>query len=212
MKIKVSSRGFLWLNQAVKFLGIIVWTLLLLLAGSGAARAQRNAQEPKPTPMRLPPPDPNAPRWHTIQVSPKAGLPEIHFYDKFNPVWWFGNADDPTPPNWYKPDDRHRHTKWYFRNPLHNFNFYVIGVADKKFSRSGKFPERNSDPRGGWDFAVTRRHVLLLPYFSYDRHWCNFYLGWRERGNFGIKLNFPSGSKAKSKPAEDYPTSDLFDR
>lgn len=197
----------------MKNLGPLCLTIALLFAAAGPVQAQRNANEPKPTPMRLPPPDPNAPRWHTITVKPKPSHPEIHFYDKFNPIWWFGNEDDPTPPAWYKPDDKRRNTKWYFRNPLHNFNFYVIGVADKKFHRSGKFPERNSDPRGGWDFAVTRRHILLLPYFSYDRDWCDFYLGWRERGNFGIKLNFPGKPKPRKNPAESaWPTSDLFDQ
>jgi len=190
--------------------------ILLLLAGSGTAWSQRNANELKNAPMRRPPPDPNAPRWHTIKVAPKAALPEIHFYDKLNPVWWFGNEDDPTPPGWYRPDDNLRTTKWYFRNPLHNFNFYVIGVSDKHFYRSGQFPGRNSDPRGGWDFAVARRHILLLPFVSYDRDWCNFYFGWRERGNFGIKLNFPSKSKKKSKsgtPGEsNFPTPDRLDR
>lgn len=220
-KIKVSSRRILWLNLAVKIPGIIVWTLVLLLAGSETARAQRNAQEPKPAPMRLPPLDPNAPRWHTILVTPKPGLPKIHFYDKLNPVWWFGNADDPLPPDWYRPDDLRRKAKWYFRNPLHNFNFYVIGVADKNFYRSGKFPEHNSDPRGGWDFAVARRHILLLPFVSYDRDWCDFYFGWRERGNFGAKLNFhakPKNRPGKAPPVEkfltdtDSSTSDMFDR
>ncbi len=192
----------------MKFLSLTL-TLLLLLTSSGTAMAQRNAHEPKPTPMWLPPPDPNAPRWHTIEVAPKPGLPPIHFYDKLNPVWWLGNVDDPVPPNWYRPDEEHRKTKWFFRNSLHNFNFYVIGVADKHFSRSGQFPERNSDPRGGWDFAVSRRIIVLLPFFSYERNWCNFYFGWRERGNFGIKLIFPGKPKANES---DFSTSDQFDQ
>jgi hypothetical protein len=49
--------------------------------------------------------------------------------------------------------------------------------VDKEFVRSGKYPERNSSPQGGWDFAVARRKLVLLPYFS-----CS-------RGSFGIKLN-----------------------
>ena len=97
----------------MKFLGLAL-TLLLLLAGSSTSWAQRNAHEPKPTPMWLPPPDPNAPRWHTIKVAPKAGLPPIHFYDKLNPVWWLGNVDDPVPPNWYQPEDEHRKTEMVF--------------------------------------------------------------------------------------------------
>jgi hypothetical protein len=170
---------------------------LILTAGGLPALAQRNAHEIKPVPMQHRPADTNAVRWHTITVKPKPGVPEIHVYDKLNPVWWFGNADDPVPPDWYRPDDKHRQTKWYFRNPLHNFTFYVIGLADKNFHRSGHYPERNSDPHGGWDFDLIRRHILFLPHISYDRKWCNFYFGWRERGNFGIELIF----HRKPKPA-----------
>lgn len=180
-------------------LRLVAAVTALLSAGTVAAFAQRNAHELKPAPMRRPPPDPHAARWHTIHVEPKADLPEIHFYDKLNPVWWFGNADDPIPPDWYKPDDSHRQTKWFFRNPLHNFNFYVVGVADKKISRSGHYPDRNSTPKGGWDFEVARRRIIFLPFVSYDRSWCTFYFGWRERGNFGMKLNFHRRPNAEPK-------------
>ncbi len=139
--------------------------------------------------MKRPPADPNSPRWHSIKVTPRAGLPKIHYYNKLNPVWWVENSDEPVPPKWYKPDDRRRVMKWHFRNPFHNFGNYVIGVADKEFVRSGKYPERNSRPRGGWDFAVARRKLVLLPFISYQRGSFNFYFGWREHGNFGIKLN-----------------------
>lgn len=179
--------------------------VMLALTCGTPALAQRNAHEPKPTPMRRSPPDTNAVHWHTIKVEPKPGLPKIHFYNKINPVWWFGNADDPTPPDWYRPDDKHRKTKWYFRNPLHNFTFYIIGLADKPFYRSGWYPKHNSDPKGGWDFDIIRRHILFLPHISYERSWCSFYFGWRERGNFGIKLNFHHKSKAKPAAEEASP-------
>ena len=128
--------------------------------------------------------------WHTIPVTPKAGLPEIHFYNKLNPVWWLENADELVPPAWYLPADRHRVTKWHFRNPFHNFDFYVIGVADKKFVRSGRYPERNSNPHGGWDFEIVRRRLALLPFVSYERSRCTFYFGWREHGAFGAEMRF----------------------
>ena len=130
---------------------------------------------------------PNA-KWHTITITPDVRLPKIHIYDKLNPVWWLENADEPTPPAWYLPDDRHRAVKWRFRNPLHNFDHYVIGVADKKFSRSGKYPGRNSSPHGGWDVEIVRRRLALLPFVSYERSRCTFYFGWREHGAFGIEL------------------------
>jgi hypothetical protein len=116
-------------------------------------------------------------------------LPKRHTYNKLNPVWWFGNIDNPVSPAGCKPDDRHRVLKWHCRNPFHNFDNYVIGVADKEFVRSGKYPERNSSPHGGWDFEVARRKLVLLPFISCQRGSFNFYFGWREHGSFGIKLN-----------------------
>ena len=128
-------------------------------------------------------------RRHSVRVTPRPGLPQIHTYNKLNPVWWFKNSDNPVPPACYKPEDKHRVLKWHCRNPFHNFDNYIIGVADKKFVRSGKYPERNSSPHGGWDFEVARRKLVLLPFISCQRGSFNFYFGWREHGSFGIKLN-----------------------
>ena len=117
----------------------LIWVVAWLLAGSPPAFPRPLPAE-QPVPMKRPPVDTNAARWHSITVTPRAELPKIHFYDKLNPVWWVKNSDEPVPPEWYKPDDRHRVMKWHFRNPFHNFGNYVIGVADKKFVRSGKYP------------------------------------------------------------------------
>jgi hypothetical protein len=133
---------------------------------------------------------PSAGKWHSIIVTPPKNLPKIHFYDKLNPVWWFENSDDPMPPAWYRPNDKHRTLKWHFRNPLHNFDSYVIGITDKKFVRSGRYPKRITNPHGGWDFAICGRRILFLPCFSYQRGKFEFYLGWRNHGSFGIKLNY----------------------
>jgi hypothetical protein len=181
--------------------GLILVVALLLIGGQSTfALPEPAAWQPQPT--KCPPADPNSPRWHSIKVTPRAELPEIHFYNKLNPVWWLENSDEPVPPKWYKPDDKHRVMKWHFRNPFHNFSFYVIGVADKEFVRSGKYPERNSKTRGGWDFAVARRKTILLPFLSYQCGGFNFYFGWRERGNFGVKLNY-SKPPDKKPPTED---------
>ena len=127
--------------------------------------------------------------WHTIEIKPPLNAPKIHFYQKLNPVWWLKNSDDPKPPAWYRPEEKYRRLKWSFRNPLHNFDFYIVGVADKTFYRSGRFPDKNSDPRGGWDFEAVRYKFIWLPFVSYHRQKFDFYLGWRNRGNFGIKIN-----------------------
>ena len=140
-------------------------------------------------------------KWHSVEILPPARLPKISTWQKFNPVWWLENADDPVPPPDYFPDDKHRALKWSFRNPFHNFDFYVIGVADKKIVRSGRYPEDVSNPNGGWNFAVSRRGIILLPFVSYQRGKFEFYFGWRTRGNFGIKLNFSSTNEnQQSKP------------
>ena len=144
----------------------------------------------QPAPMKRPPAITNPVRWHTIAVTPATNHAKIHFYNKLNPVWWVGNVDDPVPPPWYRTNSQHRTFLWHLRNPFHNFDHYVIGVADKKFVRSGRWPERNSNPDGGWDFEVARRKLAVLPFLSYERGRFNFYFGWREGGSFGLKLNF----------------------
>jgi hypothetical protein len=179
---------------------ILVMALLLIGGQSTFARPEPAAWQPRP--MKRPPAGTNSAQWHSVRVTPRAELPEIHFYDKLNPVWWVENSDEPIPPKWYKPDDKHRVMKWHFRNPFHNFSFYVIGVADKEFVRSGKYPERNSSPHGGWDFEVARRKLVLLPFISCQRGSFNFYFGWREHGSFGIKLNV---STPPSKATNDWP-------
>jgi hypothetical protein len=72
--------------------------------------------------------------------------------------------------------------------------------------RSGKYPTQISKPCGGWNFAVSHRHILYLPFLDYKHGRFEFYFGWRERGNFGIKLNFrqaPPRPKAnRISPAE----------
>jgi hypothetical protein len=170
----------------------------VFLFGAGSVSAKF---VPETTSMRRTNAVPHAP-WHTITVKAGAQAPKIHFYDKLNPVWWFKNSDDPKPPAWYRPEDKHRKMKWSFRNPLHNFDFYVIGVADKKFARSGQFPEKNSDPRGGWDFEAARYKFIWLPFISYHKPKFDFYFGWRNHGNFGIKINInPKPKQVKNAPA-----------
>jgi hypothetical protein len=119
---------------------------------------------------------------------------------KWNPIWWFGNADDPQPPDWYRPGSRGRATLWQLRNPLHNFTFYVIGVADEDFLRYGSEPGDVFSRDGGWNWAVIQRGWLRLPFVSYQGRRVQFYALWRERGNFGLKLN-----RAPRRPPEDPP-------
>ena len=132
----------------------------------------------------------NAADWHSVTMTPTTNSPCIHWYNKINPVWWFGNQKEPLPPAWYEPNNPSRNMMWYFRNPLSNFCDYTIGVADKQTVRTGKYPESVGNPYGGWNFAITRWNFLFFPFIDYKNSRMEFYLGWREKGNFGIKLNF----------------------
>jgi hypothetical protein len=135
-------------------------------------------------------------KWHSFHRKVPSSLPKIETCEKMNPVWWLKNADDPVPPDWYRPGEKGRALKWSLRNPFHNFTHYVIGVADKPFVRSGRYPRDISNPHGGWNFAVTKYKWVRLPFISYRRGRFEFYLGWRVRGNFGIKINFKPVKKS----------------
>ncbi|MFZ0826499.1 MAG: hypothetical protein WAO02_03665 [Verrucomicrobiia bacterium] len=164
----------------IKFLQVLLLAGCWLAAGCCSA-----ASQPAPAASAG-----TKPRWHSVVMEPHTNLPPIHFYNKLNPVWWLGNIDEPCAPAGYRPNGSCRNFMWFMRNPFTDFTDYVIGVADKKTVRYGFYPALNGNPNGGWNFAVTRRRIVFLPFIDYKRHRFEFYFGWRERGNFGIKLNF----------------------
>ncbi len=126
---------------------------------------------------------------------------------KWNPVWWFGNADDPEPPEWYRPKSPFRCTQWQLRNPCHNLTFYVIGVKDSDFVRWGDDPASVFRNDGGWNWCIIQKGWLRLPFVSYEGKRMKFYALWREHGNFGLKLNFKRPSKLEdSASADEGPT------
>ncbi len=131
---------------------------------------------------------PRAARPGERQVTHAARIP-AGGTQKWNPVWWLGNADDPSPPAWYRSGQKGRGTLWQLRNPLHNFTFYVIGVNDKQFVRRGRAPADVFHPDGGWNIAVIQAGWLRLPFASYEGRHVRFYALWRENGNFGLKLH-----------------------
>jgi hypothetical protein len=153
---------------------------------------------PKPSP---PEPAGAKPHWHSIVVVPGTNAPVVHTYNKFNPIWWVGNASEPHAPAWYRPNGAFRDICWWLRNPFNNFSAYVIGVADKETVRYGVYPAVNGNPHGGWNFAVTRRCIVYLPFVDYKRGRFEFYFGWRKAGNFGIKLNFRQSIRLPPDPA-----------
>jgi hypothetical protein len=76
---------------------------------------------------------------------------------------------------------------WWVRNPFHNLTFYVLGITNKPFVRYGRYPSDNFAPVSGWNWCVINYKWLWLPFISYVGWLGKFYVGWRERGNFGIK-------------------------
>lgn len=140
---------------------------------------------------KRPPPVP----WHSVCME-VYDLPTPHWNQKISPLWWFENSADPVPPDWYRPGKKARTFTWYLRNPFHNFDYYVIGAADHKTVRSGKYPEHNMNPQGGWNLAVTAYKGWRLPFASYEGRHIRFYLGWRECGDFGMKFNLKTKKPA----------------
>ena len=122
---------------------------------------------------------------------------QFSFWQKCNPFWWCGNADDPVPPENYRAGKCCRQFTWRLRNPCHNFTFYVMGIEDKPHIRVGRYASKTTNPNGGWNWAVCKYRRLRLPFVDYRRGRFEFYFGWRNGGNFGVKLNF---NQAKPKP------------
>ena len=137
---------------------------------------------------------------------------QIRPYDLGHWSTWllFGNDDDGIfgegPKSHYRscdPPSCGKALRWWCRNPLHNFCFYAIGSAHKENSQftllqlSGKGIRcLKYKPCRGEVFASEGSSFFLgfhgwKPFTSlritYSRNRCfDFYLGWRERGNFGI--------------------------
>ena len=94
------------------------------------------------------------------------------WYKKINPLWWFGNANDPVQDhlNFY-PDKPLwiRKLKWGIRNPLHNFFFFVIGLEDRReiVNRTNMWPSEGQT----WN--------VILPFISHKGKKYEWYLGWR---------------------------------
>ena len=158
----------------------VLHLLFIVFVSACCCRASTNVVEKTRT---------NSPPVHAVVHVPRE-LHRFTTWQKLNPVWWFGNADDPIPPKSYRPGKRWRTFTWHLRNPFHNFTFYVIGIADKPFLRVGRYADRVANPNGGWNWAICHYQWLHLPFVDYRRGRFEFYWGWRNGGNFGMKLNF----------------------
>ena len=118
---------------------------------------------------------------------------------KLNPLWWFDNDERTAVGNTF--------VYKYLRNFMQNFRWYVIGVADRPHSVTGRYgnsdlpiPAKRSDlhpPESGWQYSVIWVFGLpLLPWISFASRHFTFYLGWEPAGGFGILLNFSNSDLA----------------
>jgi hypothetical protein len=122
---------------------------------------------------------------------------------KLNPLWWFMNDFEPTPPGWYRPGKPLRLLFWYFRNPFQNAGRYVIGVADHSYTVTGEWPVVQTvwedvpwvdfptlTPRHGLKRAtITLENGRTLPWLSYSTPRWLVYWGWQPNGFAGVKFN-----------------------
>ena len=114
---------------------------------------------------------------------------------RFNPIWWVKNDDDFPPPADYRPKLKAgawRDFNWWCRNPFTNFTNYVIGLEDRDFTLTGRYPDHVGNPNGGWNWTFIHYKWVRLPFISYTHKFkrteFNFYLGWRPAGCLGAKL------------------------
>ena len=120
---------------------------------------------------------------------------------KLNPIWWFGNEDQQTVDQapWFHPEwpEWERQFSWnVLRNPLMNFNAYVIGARDRNYTVrviSGNpnpaVIQRDDVGETGWQISmIDFGNGVKLPWFSYSGP-LNFNFGWQPTGNFEIKLH-----------------------
>lgn len=112
-----------------------------------------------------------------------------------------------------EPNTTSKFWRWWLRNPLHNFTFYVIGSADRynsafallKLSDRGcalLYPQFHPT-----EYPFDHAGIYLAlhggkPFLSLRLPWTtrrsfNFYIGWRCRGNFGFVCHPFKETKAK---------------
>lgn len=121
-------------------------------------------------------------------------------------TWWkkfnsannpFGNYHEPLP----YPAKRQRQAEesklpdklwWNLRNPLHNFNHFMIGITPKGNPYEWISPEcagwirEQGKKTDNYEISWWKKGKISLPIFKFN-NFLGFegYLGWMERGNFG---------------------------
>ena len=150
---------------------------------------------------------------------------QIRWYDIPHWTTWslFGNddgglfgEDNPHPYCPVYPVGGGKALSWWLRNPLHNFCYYVIGSAQRSNSEfvlielsACGIEFLKYTPVGYRVFAHRKGGLLLAfhggkPYFSLKipynlAYHGEFYVGWRYRGNFGVKFRPWTRNKRSDK-------------
>jgi hypothetical protein len=127
------------------------------------------------------------------------GRTRVPLIKKLNPIWWFRNdteqSADEAP--WYHPDwsRARRYFYWNFlRNPLQNFRCFIIGVQDRNYAVTGRYPvltiQRDDlvPPEYGFQCSVIWLRVPR-PFVSYSGKYVVWYVGTQPTGIFGLKFN-----------------------
>ncbi len=97
--------------------------------------------------------------------------------------------------------------RWWLRNPLHNFCFYVIGTADQANSRRilcqwSRREKRVLEPNPCFLVALHGGKPFICIRWPYNaKRKGELYIGWRERGNFGIKCQI-YGKRPLAQPSD----------
>jgi hypothetical protein len=116
-----------------------------------------------------------------------SGRTRVPLIKKLNPIWWFGNdteqSADEAP--WYHPEwsRARRYFYWNFlRNPLQNFRCFMIGVQDRNYVVTGRYPvltvQRDDLVSREYGFQCSVIWLLVpRPFISYSGKYVVWYVG-----------------------------------
>lgn len=151
---------------------------------------------------------------------------QIYWFDLGHWFMWsiFGNEDDGLfgegPDANYCPNSPIATTKalrWFIRNPFHNLFFYVIGRKSQQPVKRYSLLELTDHGLGIFCGLSSRSYTFIghkfgfqfclhrgLPLLSFRSYWglarkSEFYVGWRDQVNFGLKLRLFSKTSEKEK-------------
>jgi hypothetical protein len=136
-----------------------------------------------------------------IETKPWPKAMSIVWYQKLNPIWWFGNIEGLDPgyePGWpmWK-----RRLFWFFRNFAFNFFRFVVGFEDQDIVVTGPAPvftpvwREVTPPSTGWKWALVWGHLFGVvpvpaPFVSYSGKHVLWFVGWvPSGGRLGAKFN-----------------------